>query len=337
MKKTVLLLFFIGFGFFSCEMIQNNIQIQFNSQKNSTQTNINTKSSPPHNTKTDDLSVENDNSSIQKTTNPITYSLKTDNPVKIKYYSDGLDKFLLEPIPQKTGYLLPFYGNSQYSSLMLSIATPVKTRQVAVHLKSKKFSFLYLIKDGKGQYKITVYGNQGDLQRYKGLCSFSFVATNTLPKNSTTLFINDKILSYVKTNIGKTVGRGECWDLAQLALEKNYADWTRPSSFGRLFNPQNETVLPGDIVQMKSLVLQRVIETNVNGHQATKTSTLRYGNPDHTAIIKKVVRPNVYEIYHQNADGKRYVIEGLLDLNYKISGAVWFYRPQAGMIDWKKN
>ena len=318
-------------------MIQNDIQIQFNSQKNSTPIKTTTKSNTSNNTKTEKLSLENDNNSIQQTTNPITYSLKTDNPVKIKYYSDGLNKFLLGTIPQKTGYLLPFYGESQYSSLMLSIVTPVKTKQVAVHLKSKKFSFLYLIKDGKGQYKITVYGNQGDLQRYKGLCSFSFVATNTLPKNSTALFLNDKIISYVKTTIGKTIGRGECWDLAQEALEKNHADWTRPYSFGRLFNPQKETVLPGDIVQMKSLVLRRVIETNVNGHKATKTSTLRYGNPDHTVIIKKVVSPNVYEVYHQNADGKRYVIEGLIDLNYKISGAIWFYRPQAGMIDWKNN
>lgn len=337
MKKNILLLFFISLVFFSCEMTYDNVKIQFNSQKNPTPIKMTTESNSLNNTKTDKLSVENDNNSIKQTPEPVDYSLKINNPVKVKYYRDGLDKFLLDTIPQKTGYLLPFYGESQYSSLMLSIVTPVKTRQVAIHLKSKKFSFLYIIKDGEGQYKITVYGNQGDLQSYKGLCSFSFVATNTLPKNSSALFLNDKILSYVKRNIGKTVGRGECWDLAQEALEKNYADWTRPYSFGRLFNPQKETVLPGDIIQMKSLVLRRVIETNVNGQKATRTTTLRYGNPDHTAIVKRVISPNVYEVYHQNADGKRYVIEGLMDLNYKVSGVLWFYRPQAGMIKWENN
>ena len=42
--------------------------------------------------------------------------------------------------------------------------------------------------------------------------------------------LNQKIIDYVNQNIGKKVGRGECWDLVQIPLTEN-ASITKKTRF----------------------------------------------------------------------------------------------------------
>lgn len=48
--------------------------------------------------------------------------------------------------------------------------------------------------------------------------------------------LNQKIITFVSQNIGKKVGRGECWDLAAQALNQAGASWDGQYNFGRVIN-----------------------------------------------------------------------------------------------------
>jgi hypothetical protein len=61
---------------------------------------------------------------------------------------------------------------------------------------------------------------------------------------------NIKIVEYVNTVIGKKVGRGECWDLANEALTYANARWEFPTKFGRPIDYKKEQVLAGDLIQI---------------------------------------------------------------------------------------
>src|SRR6187431_3356267 len=64
--------------------------------------------------------------------------------------------------------------------------------------------------------------------------------TDTLPE------LNRRIVAFVDAHKGMKVDRGECWDLAAVALDSAGAKWDRKLGFGRLLDPQREEVLPGD-------------------------------------------------------------------------------------------
>src|SRR4051812_42947430 len=84
------------------------------------------------------------------------------------------------------------------------------------------------------------------------LFSFSFLSTNCedVPP------LNKEIVAYVKTQVNKKVGRGECWDLAAEALNTTGADWDKDYGFGDKVNvKKNECVFPGDIIQFEKVRL----------------------------------------------------------------------------------
>jgi hypothetical protein len=120
-------------------------------------------------------------------------------------------------------------------------------------------------------------------------------------------------------------GRGECWDLAQQALDSNLADWTRPAAFGRPLNPETNEIKAGDIIQFRNL---RITEHLPGG--VTRMETL--GAPDHTAVVYKVLGKKHYTLAHQNIGGKRSVMKSDINLADVTSGKYWIYRPVALMI-----
>jgi hypothetical protein len=126
------------------------------------------------------------------------------------------------------------------------------------------------------------------------------------------LELNDKIIEYVSSVMGTTVGRGECWDLAQEALDRNLADWSRPTNFGRLRNPEIDEIKPGDIIQFRSLKITERLPGGV-------TKWLTLGAPDHTAVVYKVQGRKRYSVAHQNVGGMRRVITADVDLT-KVTG-----------------
>ena len=130
--------------------------------------------------------------------------------------------------------------------------------------------------------------------------------------------LNKKIVEYAESVIGKQVDRGECWDLAYQALNRNNAEWDGIFQYGKLINPKKEPVLPGDIIQFKNVKIR---------YRITNTTYTEFMK-QHTAIVYKVKRKNIFTIAHQNTEFSGRKV-GLSDLNlsHVIKGDIRIYRP----------
>jgi hypothetical protein len=143
--------------------------------------------------------------------------------------------------------------------------------------------------------------------------SFAFVYTNQTNENIPE--INKKIVAFCDKNMGKKVGKGECWDLAADALNEVAAQWTSPYEFGKIIDNKKDIVFPGDIIQFEGVKL-------VYPDKSWKSF------PKHTAIIYKVINKGEYTIAEQNSNGKRFVVLSDINLNYLEKGKYQIYRPQ---------
>ncbi len=130
--------------------------------------------------------------------------------------------------------------------------------------------------------------------------------------------LNQKIVDYVTTVIGKKVDRGECWDLANRALTDNNAEWDGQYKYGKRIDPKKDEVMPGDIIQFENV---KVVYKKGN----TTTTEMM---PHHTAIVYKVIAPGVYELAHQNTGfSGRKVGLSEFNLEHMVKGRIYFYRP----------
>ncbi len=145
------------------------------------------------------------------------------------------------------------------------------------------------------------------------VASFAFVYTNQTNQNIPE--INKKIIAFCDNQMGKKVGKGECWDLAASALNEASAKWESPYGFGKEINDKKEIVFPGDIIQFEGVKL-------VYPDKSWKSF------PKHTAIIYKVQSKGEYTIAEQNSNGKRFVILSDVNLNNLNKGKYQIYRPQ---------
>lgn len=140
----------------------------------------------------------------------------------------------------------------------------------------------------------------------------SFAQTDTtraLPQ------VNSKIIEYCDSQMGKKVGRGECWDLAKHALDFAAVKMSAPYDFGRKLNLNTDEVLPGDIIQYENV---KLIYPNNTWKKMTK----------HTAVIYEIKGSKHFIVAEQNSNGKRYVIKDDVDLNYLKTGKYSIYRPE---------
>lgn len=257
----------------------------------------------------------------------VSVSAQTDTAA-ITWYTGGDKKLRLEPIPVDTASSLALAGTTSQKTLIVTVSKKNgATRNNPVPLEiDGSFNVLYLIRDGIGTYTITLSGStQSNSQSYQGLGFFTHAVNKALPANLLSLELNGKIIEYANNMMGTTVGCGECWDLIQEALDKNLADWTRPTSYGRLLNPETDEIKAGDIIQFRSLKITEHLPGGV-----TKRETI--GEPDHTAIIYKTLGNKRYILAHQNVNGKRSVLKGEVNLTKITSGKYWIYRPVALMI-----
>ncbi|MCX6267744.1 MAG: hypothetical protein NTW16_10365 [Bacteroidetes bacterium] len=130
--------------------------------------------------------------------------------------------------------------------------------------------------------------------------------------------LNLKITGLVKQQIGATVARGECWDLAALVLNQNDAKWDGRYVFGREVDPDKECVYPGDLVQFEGVSIKYTrgltVYSESMGH--------------HTAVIYEVKAKGVFVLAHQNTGTSGRKV-GLSDLDLKtiIKGKYQIYRP----------
>ncbi|MCF6312941.1 MAG: hypothetical protein L3J39_10870 [Verrucomicrobiales bacterium] len=146
-------------------------------------------------------------------------------------------------------------------------------------------------------------------------------AAEPIKKNSTGqapyVATNKDILIYTKQTIGTTVGRGECWDLAQQALDFSHSIWQKPHRFGFPLK-KNAPILAGDIIQFQSARFEWV-KGNSSGWK-------QLGAPNHTAIIY-AVKGKQLQLAHQNVNGVRKVLLEVIDLKNLVSGTYQIYRP----------
>lgn len=129
---------------------------------------------------------------------------------------------------------------------------------------------------------------------------------------------NKQIIKYVNSVLGKKVDRGECWDLAYQALTRINAVWDGQFKYGKLLDPQKDSIYPGDIIQFKNVVV-KYTEGNT-----THTEEMK----QHTAIVFQVYGKGDLELAHQNTSFSGRLV-GLSKLNLKhiSKGKIFIYRP----------
>ncbi len=157
------------------------------------------------------------------------------------------------------------------------------------------------------------------------ILSFLFLACLPLCAASQTDIpdVNNRVITYVKTVIGSTVGRGECWDLADQALSFADARFDKTSrstiyTFGKLYDPEKESVLPGDIIQFENVV--------VSYKDGNMIFTENYKH--HTAIVYDVKENGSLELAHQNTSfgGHKVALSEFKSENVR-KGKLLFYHP----------
>lgn len=246
----------------------------------------------------------------------------------ITWYTGGEAKLNLNPVTNGKLSSIVFAGTTTEKTLIVTVAKKSgKVRSNPIPLASDgSFNVRYLIKDGIGTYTVTFHGSdQQNSLNYQGLGFFTLTVKEALPANLRRIELNDKVLAFVNKVLGTSVGRGECWDLAQQALDTNLADWTRPTTFGLPLNPETNEIKAGDIIQFRTL---KITEHLPGG--GTRWETL--GAPDHTAVIYKILGKKRYTLAQQNIGGKRSVIKSDINLAKVTGGRYWIYRPVALMI-----
>jgi hypothetical protein len=126
--------------------------------------------------------------------------------------------------------------------------------------------------------------------------------------------VQEKVVSYAVGKMGKKVDRGECWDLANSALNFANADWTPPLNFGTKIDHKKQSLQPGDILQFSN--------TSLKFHNGSMSF------PKHTAIVYKAAE-NRITFLHQNFNNKRYVDTLTINLDHIKSGKIEAFRPKS--------
>jgi hypothetical protein len=129
------------------------------------------------------------------------------------------------------------------------------------------------------------------------------------------------VLAFAQGNMGKQVGNGECWTLADQALLA--AGAKRPNTgglglneFGKAvggINPPASVMKPGDIIQFEGVKVVDGFSTNDFGH--------------HTAIVQSVQGTHV-TMLNQNVNGQRFVQTTTIDFTKVTQGTYKVFEPQ---------
>lgn len=121
-----------------------------------------------------------------------------------------------------------------------------------------------------------------------------------------------KLVTFCTDNLGKKVGDGECWTLADEAFKA--CGLQRPGEdarvWGRLLDLKKEKIEAGDIVE----------------YRAAKFSDGGSTGPEHTSVVVKGGRRERATIAEQNW-GEKTVREAPFDAGALVEGQVMVYRP----------
>lgn len=141
-----------------------------------------------------------------------------------------------------------------------------------------------------------------------------FITTFSLAQKAPTPELNLQIVKIIKSNINKTIDRGECWDLANLVLSETNAKWDHQFGFGREIKYSIDSIYAGDIIQFTNAKIQMADGV-----------VWRFGQ--HTAIIYEIDKNKKIKIAHQNVNNVRKVIISDFEPEGLIEGKLKIYRP----------
>jgi len=145
-------------------------------------------------------------------------------------------------------------------------------------------------------------------------------AQNSKKNQASIVATNQAVLAFTKTAIGTTVGRGECWDLAQQALDYSGSVWSKPHQFGFPLS-KSDAILAGDIIQFQS--------ARFEWKNGNRSGWKQLGSPGHTSIVY-AVQGSRLQLAHQNVNGVRKVFLDSIDLTHIVSGSYQIFRPYKG-------
>ena len=130
--------------------------------------------------------------------------------------------------------------------------------------------------------------------------------------------LNKQLISFVNSKLKTKVGTGQCWDLAQQALNTTDAKWNGQYVFGKEVNYKTDCIYPGDIMQFENVL----VEYEKDGGQWQETMG------HHTAFIYEVKGKGDFLLAHQNfgPQGKKVGLTTLNLANIK-KGEFKIYRP----------
>lgn len=132
--------------------------------------------------------------------------------------------------------------------------------------------------------------------------------------------LNLQIIEVLKPQVGKKIGRGECWDLIRFVLDEVQAEWDGYENFGQVIDLDNHCLSPGDVIMFKNVVFE---ERNNRGGKTTMSMK------NHYAIVV-AINGNLLSIMHQNtAEYGRKVGVSIVNLNTLKKGKLTFFRPIA--------
>jgi len=122
--------------------------------------------------------------------------------------------------------------------------------------------------------------------------------------------LNQKIIQWASGQVGKQIGAGECWDLANSALLKAGAGTS--SNFGPT-GPDDDYVwgdevdlkdtLPGDVLQYRDFEMTTTTSTDVtfaDGSGYVDEPSVTVGHPHHTSIVSQNAGNGVLTVLEQN-------------------------------------
>lgn len=131
--------------------------------------------------------------------------------------------------------------------------------------------------------------------------------------------LGEPVAAFAEAAMGTRVGRGECWDLAQHALNEAGARWDGYYGFGEQLDTTKVTVQRGDVVQFEGVMVERRMGSSLT------QETMGH----HTAIVLSVGASGRYTLAHQNfGKGGRNVSRYELVMADVKRGEITFFRPQ---------
>jgi hypothetical protein len=174
---------------------------------------------------------------------------------------------------------------------------------------------------------------------------------------------SQKVFQWAQQQLGKRVGIGQCWDLADRALrhagarsstttgeDDNY-DWGTP------VNPV-QAVIPGDILQFRNYTVKTTMTTKYPD-QSTDSTFEIIGRPHHTAVVAAnngakglvILEQNLFKgtpvqrnvlhlvsgvikkesktISEPGPGGKKQLVAVEVTTTVEVTGQIWAYRAQA--------